>query len=328
MIAESAKGYRPTEPINVPPIYNWPPRPFAAIRYLLWDMLFPWGYLYVLLSIVAWNWLTPAIETMATLSFHWMALIWLRNAALLALFAGGLHWWLYSRRRQDREFKFNRAWLAHDDDRFTFNNQTRDNVTWSLLSGVTLWSIYESLTCWWYASGHISWVSFEESPVFVIFMTLGVFFWSTAHFYLNHRLLHWRPMYNIAHDLHHRNGNTGPWSGISMHPAEHFIYFSVFLLWWVVPVHPIHILLTAFFQGISPAVSHSGFARLKLPFGLTVPAGDYFHHLHHRFFHVNYGNSPTPLDKVFHSWHDGGEAGRTLVKQRMRRFGNSATGGS
>ena len=33
-----------------------------------------------------------------------------------------------------------------------------------------------------------------------------------------------------------RNTNTGPWTGISMHPLEHVIYFSLFLLWWVVPV--------------------------------------------------------------------------------------------
>jgi hypothetical protein len=30
------------------------------------------------------------------------------------------------------------------------------------------------------------------------------------------------------------------------------------------------------------------------------------HNPHHRFFHVNYGNSMATVDAVFDSWHDGG----------------------
>ncbi|MXY63804.1 MAG: sterol desaturase family protein [Gammaproteobacteria bacterium] len=322
MTNPAASGYRPAEPIGVPPLYAWPPRPLAALRYLFVEMAYPWGYVFAALSVVLWQWLTPSMETMATLSPDWMALVWLRNAAVLTLFAGGLHWWLYIRRRQESHYKFNTAWMARDDDRFTFGDQVRDNMFWSLASGVTVWTLYESLTWWWYASGHMEWIGFRESPVLVILMAFGVLFWSTFHFYLNHRLLHWRPLFDIAHDLHHRNGNTGPWSGISMHPVEHLIYFTLFFLWWVVPIHPALLILTGLYQGVGPAVTHCGFNRLRLPGGMDVPAGDYFHHLHHRFFHVNYGNSMTPLDKPMGSWHDGGEEGRALVRRRMRKLGN------
>ncbi|MDH3715129.1 MAG: sterol desaturase family protein, partial [Gammaproteobacteria bacterium] len=99
----------------------------------------------------------------------------------------------------------------------------------------------------------------------------------TFHFYLNHRLLRWPPLYHVAHALHHRNVNTGPWTGISMHPLEHLIYFSLLLLWWVVPVHPVVVVLTGFYQGISPAVSHSGFDQVVLGGGTRVSAGDLFH---------------------------------------------------
>ncbi len=322
MATSSATGFRPREPIPVPPLYAWPPRPLAALRYLFIEMAYPWGYLFAALSVVLWLWLTPSMETMATLSPDWMALIWLRNAAVLTLFAGGLHWWLYIRRKQESDYKYNTAWMARDDERFTFNDQVKDNMFWSLASGVTVWTLYESLTWWWYASGHMEWIGFRESPVLVILMAFGVLFWSTFHFYLNHRVLHWRPLFDIAHDLHHRNGNTGPWSGISMHPVEHLVYFTLFFLWWVVPIHPALLILTGLYQGVSPAVSHSGFNRLKLAGGIDVPAGDYFHHLHHRFFHVNYGNSMTPVDKPMGSWHDGGDSGRALVRQRMRKLGN------
>lgn len=324
MTTNTRSGYRPEEPIRVPPLYAWPPKPMAALRYLFIGMLFPWGYVLLGLSALLWRWFTPDLATMSSLSLDWIALIWLRNAAVLALVAGGLHWWLYIRRSQGSDFKFNSAGMARDDDRFTFNDQVRDNMFWSLVSGVTFWTAYESLTWWWYASGRMEWIGFRDTPMLFVVMVPAVVLWSTFHFYLNHRLLHWRPLFNIAHDLHHRNANTGPWTGISMHPLEHMVYFSVFLIWWVVPIHPVLLIMTGLYQGASPSISHSGFNRLRLAGGVSVPAGDYFHHLHHRFFHVNYGNSPTPMDKLMGSWHDGSDAGRALVRERMRRLGNPA----
>ena len=40
-----------------------------------------------------------------------------------------------------------------------------------------------------------------------------------------------------------------------MHPIEHVIYFSAFVLFWVIPVHPVLIVLLGFIQGISPGQS-------------------------------------------------------------------------
>ena len=101
-----------------------------------------------------------------------------------------------------------------------------------------------------------------------------------------------------------------------MHPLEHAVYFSVFFLWWVVPVHPVIALLTGLYQGVSPAVSHSGFAQVVLGGRARVRAGDHFHQLHHRYFEVNYGNTPTPLDKLFGSWHDGAPETHAALKER------------
>ena len=312
------------DPVPVPPLYAWPPRPLAALGYLF-ARFYPWGYLLAALSVIVWLWLTPSMETMATLSPDWMVLVWLRNAALLALIAGGLHWSLYIRRRQDKAFKFNTAWMARNDDRFTFGDQVKDNMFWSLASGVTVWSLYECLTWWWYASGHMEWVRFGDSPALVVAMAFAIPFWLSIHFFPTHRLLHWQPLYNIAHHLHHRNTNTGPWTGISMHPLEHLIYFTVFFLWWLVPAHPVLVIMTGLYQGIEPSVAHAGFSRLRLAGGFHVPAGDRFHHFHHRFFHINYGNSMAPLDKPMGSWYDGSAKGRTLVRQRMRKLGNPGT---
>ena len=318
MSIQTKGGYHPEQAVTVPPIYTWPPRLLQSVKWLCFGLLYPWGFFWILLSVVVWQYLTPSMETMQVLAPGWIAAIWLRNVVLLLLVAGGLHWWLYMRRRQDQDYKFNTQWMATNEPKFLWGDQVKDNMFWSLASGCTVWSAYESLTFWWYASGHITAPTFAEAPAYTVLMVWFLFFWSTTHFYLNHRLLHWQPIYNVAHELHHRNTNTGPWSGISMHPLEHLIYFSVVFLWWFVPVHPVLIILLGIFHGLSPAVSHSGFNRLQLGKDLDIPAGDNFHHLHHRFFHVNYGNTTTPWDRWFGSWHDGKEAGRKVLKRRMR----------
>ena len=315
---ESA-AYHPESIIKPPPIYDWPPRPLAVLKYLTWDMLFPWGYLYIAMAFVSWVWLMPSMETMATLSLDWMALVWLRNAFFLTLVAGGLHWWLYMRKSQDREMKFDGRWQAVGDDRFLWGDQVKDNMFWSLVSGVTIWTVYECITFWFYASGRLPFMTISEHPIYFIFTLYLVFFWGYGHFYLGHRFLHWKPMFNLAHELHHRNVNIGPWSGLSMHPVEHVIYLSVFVTWWFVPVHPVVVLVTGYFMGIGPAPSHSGFDFVKTGRG-RISAGDLFHQLHHKYFHVNYGNTPAPLDKVFDSWHDGSDAGKAVVKRRMRKI--------
>jgi sterol desaturase/sphingolipid hydroxylase (fatty acid hydroxylase superfamily) len=90
------------------------------------------------------------------------------------------------------------------------------------------------------------------------------------------------------------------------------------LLWWVVPVHPIIVILTGFYRGISPSISHSGFDRLVLKGRATVTAGDQFHHLHHSYFHVNFGNTPTPMDKLFGSWHDATPEAHSAFRNMLR----------
>ena len=40
-------GYQPSEPILVPPLYSWPAHPVAAFRWLIFEMLFPWGLCWI-----------------------------------------------------------------------------------------------------------------------------------------------------------------------------------------------------------------------------------------------------------------------------------------
>ena len=103
-----------------------------------------------------------------------------------------------------------------------------------------------------------------------------------------------------------------------MHPIEHLVYFSVFPLLWLVPVHPVIIILLSLYMLVGPAPSHSGFKYLQI-MGRRFPTGDWFHQLHHQYFNFNFGNTLSPFDRLFGSWHDGSKDSLQAQKERKRR---------
>ena len=118
--------YEPPVPITPPPIYAWPPRPLAIVRWFVGRLLYPWVGTYLVLSLIIWKWLLPPEDQMATLQANWILQIWIRNLAVLTLVAGGLHWTLYARRRQGDAYKFNRRWPVKGR-KYLFGNQVKDN---------------------------------------------------------------------------------------------------------------------------------------------------------------------------------------------------------
>ena len=122
-----ARGYEPDVPITVSPILDWPPRPAATLRHIF-SMMLPQGLLWVGIAAVAWNFFTPSMERMATLSPRWVLEIYARNVVMFTLVAGTLHVALYVRRVQQQRYKYERQWLSTTNREFLWNNQTRDNI--------------------------------------------------------------------------------------------------------------------------------------------------------------------------------------------------------
>ena len=125
------------------------------------------------------------------------------------------------------------------------------------------------------------------------------------------------PLYRLAHALHHRNINIGPWSGISMHPIEHTLYFSSILIHFIVPSHPVHVIFHLYNLGLNPPATHSGFDGLSINGRKRVELGDFFHQLHHRYFECNYGTAEMPWDKWFGTFHDGTVDAGKKTRDRM-----------
>jgi len=322
--AKSLPGWNhvPDVPIAVSPFFSWPPEPARMVQWIAarWLRLAENSIL-VVVALVIWAWFQPSLETTKTLSFDWIAFIWLRNIVLMSLVAGGLHWFFYMRRGQGERLKFDPRELMVKGRQFTFGGQVRDNMFWSLVSGVGFWTAYEVLMFWLMGNGWIPVLAWADSPVWFVLLFLLTPVWISFHFYWIHRALHWGPLYKLAHALHHRNVNVGPWSGLSMHPAEHVIFFSSILVHCIVPAHPLHILFHMQHQSLTAATSHTGYEDLLVKDRKQLALGTFHHQMHHRYFEVNYGNLEMPWDKWFGTFHDGTPEAHEALKGRRGRRG-------
>jgi len=319
---DSIGDWAPNEPISYGPAFAWPPEPRALLKWFFGfpGYLLPWNVLYAVAALGIWFYLTPPLATFETLSVSWVGLILVRNFGLAVCVYGAWHLWLYVWRKQDTAFKYNRKWPKAKSAAFTFNNQTYDNMFWTLASGVPIWTAYEVLMLWSYANGYAPMISPVENPVGFVALFFLVPFVHEVGFYFAHRSLHWPPLFRIAHKLHHRNVNPGPWSGLSMHPIEHVIYFSSILVFFIVPAHPIHMINLASRLGVAPAQGHTGFDRVVMGKETAMDTSYYAHYLHHKHFEVNYADGMVPLDKWFGSFHDGSpEADAAMRARRLRR---------
>jgi sterol desaturase/sphingolipid hydroxylase (fatty acid hydroxylase superfamily) len=324
------RGYwQPEEgPAPPNPLFAWPPKPAAALKWL-YRYFFPWHVFYMVLAVISWLYFTPDMSRMVNLRPDWIILILVRNEILLILFVSVLHLRLWTRKAQGYRYKYTPDWIGVNKRKFLWNNQLWDNVFWSCVSGGITWTVYEVLMLWAYANGWLPYVNPQEQPVYFGLLLCVIQLWRLFHFYWVHRWLHWPPLYKAAHHIHHRNINVGPWSGLSMHPIEHILYYTCMLIHIVVPSHPVHMIFNGLHASLTPAPGHSGFDQViirgETSHGhVNIPAGSFFHQLHHRYFECNYGETDFPLDHWFGSDYDGSPEALEAMRAKQRaRHGNA-----
>jgi sterol desaturase/sphingolipid hydroxylase (fatty acid hydroxylase superfamily) len=314
-------NYRPSDPVQNNPLFDWPPRPMAVLRWYraYWLVISTTTLSLVIAILAVWLW-APTLAETGQLHLGWIAVIWLGFLVPHALLAGGIHLWLYRLKGQKKTLKYDQRGQVKDNGNFTFRNQVLDNMFWSLVSGMTFATIYTALWFWAAANGWAATTTWADGPVWYVTWFALMPMWGSFHFYWVHRFLHWPAIYKMAHALHHRNVNVGPWSGISMHPVEHAIYFSSLLIHFVVPTSPLHILFHVYTFTLHPVCSHSGFDGLIVAGSKRLQMGDFFHQLHHRYFECNYGTVEMPWDRWFGTFHDGSEAATTETRARKKQM--------
>jgi len=314
-------NHTPTVPIEVSPLFQWPPRPLEVLRWL-WDSWFLISERLIIVGIALATliWTQPPLEVTQTLEPGWIAQIWLRNIVLMTVVAGALHIYFYRWNAQGKTLRFDPRPLMVKGRQFTLGGQIRDNMFWTLASGVTVWTAYECLLFWAMGNGWAPSITWADSPVWFVALFLLIPVWESFYFYLIHRALHWPPLYKSVHSLHHRNINVGPWSGLSMHPVEHVIFLGSVLIHWIVPAHPVHIIYHMQYLTLTAATTHSGYEGLLMRDRDRLKLGTFHHQMHHRYFECNYGSLEVPWDKLFGSFHDGTPEANERMKERRKRI--------
>lgn len=311
--------WAPNEPAGTAPLFVFPPRPMALLKWLP-SYFLPYNLLFALSAVAWWQWVVPDRAVMQTLAFGWVLKLFLVNAVAVFLwyFAFELH--LYIRRAQGNRFKYNGKFPADTpSDVFWFKRQNLDNFLRGLLSGVPIWTALEVLVLWAFANGYVPWLSFADNPVYLGLLALCVPIIHEFHFFCIHRLIHTPMLYKWVHSVHHNSINPSPWSSLSMHPVEHLLYFSTILYHLILPSNPILALYQLHFAGFGAVPGHVGFDKVEITDGTAVDSHAYIHYLHHKYFEVNYGDGLIPLDKLFGTFHDGSKDGDAQMNARYQK---------
>ena len=306
--------WRPPYPCSYAPLFEWPPRPGRILKWLFGypGYLWPVSLVLVALACITWFLLQPDLAKSVDLKVGWIGLMFLRNIGLIWIVYGGLHLVLYKLKLHGSERKYFPKWQAADNKRFLFKNQVFDNVFRSCISGGITWTVYEVLYIWAASNQRIPLLDIKKNPVWFIALFLIIPLWRELHFYLTHRMIHWKPLFRKIHVVHHLNHNPGPWAGLAMHTIEHILYFSVVAVHFIVPSHPVHFFFNSLHTALTPANGHHGFEGPL--FNGWLKTGSYFHYLHHRYVTCNLGESTIPLDRWFGRFYDGTGKYRSKLK--------------
>ena len=314
-------NYTPDVPLQASPVFRWPWHAGKILRWF-WDSWFLVSerLILVVVALVSVTWFQPPLEETATFQVGWIAEIYLRNLVLMLVVAGALHLYFYTFTQQGAQLKYDARPLMKNGRQFTLGGQIRDNMFWSLGSGVFFWTAYEAIMFWAMANGYAPVLTWAAHPVWFVALFFLIPIWESFYFYWIHRLLHVPFLYRRVHALHHRNINVGPWSGMSMHPAEHALFLGSVFIHFIVPANPVHIIYHLQYFALTAVTTHTGFEGMLIRDQNRLKLGTFHHQMHHRYFECNYGSLEIPWDRLFGSFHDGTEAANDRIKARRRRM--------
>jgi len=311
-------NYHPGIPLQNNSLFRSPLYPSFLIAWIYRNWLhLSEKVILVIISFFIWYFVYPSLDQTKNFELTWILQIWVINLVLMIMIAGGLHWYFYIIKGQEKRLKFDKREQGKGK-LWDFSNQVYDNMFWSLTSGIGQLTIFQSITMWLLANNYSLVNSFSSNLFWFFGFFLLLPIWSAFHFYWIHRFLHIPFFYKRYHSLHHRNVNVGPWSGFSMHPVEHFFYISSICIHWILASHPIHVIFHALYLGPGAAMTHTGYENLLIKDKKRLALGTFYHQLHHRYYECNYGNEEMPWDRWFGTFHDGSQLATEQTRARKK----------
>jgi sterol desaturase/sphingolipid hydroxylase (fatty acid hydroxylase superfamily) len=312
--------WAPSAPLEMAPFWVWPPQAAKVLGWLP-GYLWPWNAFHMATALLYWRFVIPDVETMKTLGWGWALWLYAVNAAAIFLMYGAIELFYYVRRKQSTRFKYNAKFPGDNpSDVFWFKSQNIDNFLRSFFISIPLWTLVEVLLLWCFATGRAPWSSWSEHPIYLAILTLIAPAIHEVHFFCIHRLIHTPFGYKWIHSVHHNSINPSPWSSLSMHPVEAFLYHAVAFWHLVIPSNPIVALFQLHIAGFGAINGHIGFEKLELTENAALDSHAYGHYLHHKYFEVNYGGEGLiPLDRWFGTWHDGTKEADARMQARFEK---------
>ncbi|NUO71531.1 MAG: sterol desaturase family protein [Frateuria sp.] len=139
----------------------------------------------------------------------------------------------------------------------------------------------------------------DPHPLRVLVEIAVLFVWNELHFYVNHRLLHTRPLRRF-HAAHHRSHVATHFSTYAFHPVEALMLGSVPLIPML--LHDFSFVALAALPVLSIVLNNLGHANYEI--SRQAPARGWLgasrrHHLHHACYHGNYGFLLSCFDRWF-----------------------------
>jgi sterol desaturase/sphingolipid hydroxylase (fatty acid hydroxylase superfamily) len=312
--------WAPSAPITVAPFWY---RPINLLKVLKWlpAYIWPWNAFHMATALLYWFYIVPDVAVLKTLSIGWALWLYFVNAGAIFAFYGAVELFWYVRRKQDTRFKYNAKFPGDQpSDVFWFKSQNIDNFLRSFFFSIPLWTLCEVLFLWVFANGWVPWLLWSDKPFYLAALVLVAPAIHEVHFFCIHRLIHTPLLYKWVHSVHHNSVNPSPWSSLSMHPVEGFLYHAVAFWHLIIPSNPIIAMFQLHLAGFGAVNGHIGFDKLEVTEGAAIDSHAYAHYLHHKYFEVNYGGDGLiPLDKWLGTWHDGTKDGEAQMQARFER---------
>ena len=311
--------YVPNEPAEYAPLFAFPPRPAALLKWLP-HYFWPYNILFGLSALAWWYWVLPDVAAMASPSWGWIAKLFIINLVSIFVWFGIFELRLYIRRAQGTRFKFNAKWPSENpSSAFIFRSQNLDSFIWTVFSAVPIWTGVQVFVFWVFANGWVPWLTIAENPIYVVCVALAVPIIHEVHFFCIHRLIHTPFLYRYVHSVHHNSVNPSPFSSLAMHPVEHLLYLGVMVWHLIIPSNPMIALYQLHFASFGAIPGHVGFEKIEIGEETAIDSHAYIHYLHHRKFEVNYGDGLIPLDKWFGTFHDGSPEAEARMLARFKQ---------
>lgn len=205
---------------------------------------------------------------------------------------------------------------------------------------------YSFLTTAVYATVALLTVYLERQDIIVHYSGGEYSFWYTTislplilvlhdtYFYWVHRLMHWKPLFRLAHVLHHRSRTPTSWAAYAFAPGEAFLMALFLPLFGLAfPLHESVLFLFLAIMILRNAMGHSGVEfhpQWWVDSPLDIFTSVTHHDLHHQRNHGNYGLYFTWWDRLMGTEFDdykerfreaaGGKPDAKFMQQQNRTF--------